>query len=395
MTPRLTRRSALAGAAALTGLAAHGARAAASGATMAYVGSYTPEGHGIAQYRFDEATGALESVGLAAQLTNPSWICIDAKRGRLYAISETDDFGQIHTGSVTAFTIDAATGALTKLNTVSSGGTGPAHMSLHPSGRFALVANYGGGAVAVLGVREDGSLTDPVDVQAAPALAAPIVGDAAQMANRAPSDHTKPHMHMVAADPSGRFVVADDAGSDRIDVWTIDPASGHLSLAGFAATPPGSAPRHFVFSADGRRLFNLQEHDGLLKAYRFDAATGVLTLEQAVSTLHHGYEGSFQASELALTRDGRFLLAGSRLRNTVTTVAVGAHGLHVVSEAWTQGDHPRSFALDPSGRFLVCCNQRSDNLTTFKLDPATGALTFTGRFTPVGSPAVVAFHRLG
>ncbi len=393
MRPHLTRRSAVAGVAAIAGLAAQRA-AAAQGATMAYVGSYTPEGHGIAQYRFDEATGALESVGLAAQLTNPSWISLDSKRGRLFAISETDDFGQVHTGSVTAFTIDASTGALTRLNTVSSGGTGPAHMSLHPSGRFALVANYGGGAVAVLGIREDGSLTDPLDVQAAPALASPIVGDPAQMANLGVSDHTRPHMHMVAADPSGRFVLADDAGSDRIDVWRID-AAGHLTPASFAATPAGSAPRHFVFSADGRRLFNLQEHDGLLKAYRFDPATGALTLEQVVPTLRRGYEGSFLASELALTHDGRFLLAGARLRNTITTVAVGAHGLRVVGEAWTQGDHPRSFALDPRGRFLVCCNQRSDNLTTFRLDAATGALSFTGRFTPVGSPAVIAFHRLG
>ena len=125
-------------------------------------------------------------------------------------------------------------------------------------------------------------------------------------------------------------------------------------------------------------------------------ATGALTLEQAVQTLNPRFAGSSLASELALSRDGRFLFAGNRLRNTITTVGIGPGGqMKVLSEAWTQGDHPRSFTLDPTGRFLICCNQRSDDLTTFRINPETGALTFTGRFDAVGSPAVLAFWRAG
>jgi 6-phosphogluconolactonase (cycloisomerase 2 family) len=395
-TPTLTRRGALIGVAALA--AASRASAAAAGPIMAYVGSYTPEGHGVFQYRFDPRTGALSPVGLAAAITNPTWITLDPARGRMFVLSETDDFGPDHTGSVTVFDIDPRTGALTRRNTVSSGGAGPAYISLHPSGRFVLVANYVGGSVAVLGVTPVGDLTPPLDIRAIPKPAAPPVPDPSELGNLGLSDHTSAHMHMIAADPSGRFVIADDAGSDRINVWRLDPATGKLTPAAtpFVTTPSGSAPRHFVFAAGGRRLFDLQEHDGDLTAYAFDPATGALTPEQTLPTLNPGYAGSSLASELAPSHDGRFLFAGERLRNTIVTVAIGPGGrLRRVSEAWTQGDHPRSFSLDPTGRFLICCNQRSDNLTTFAVNPATGALTFTGRFDAIGSPAVVAFWRAG
>jgi 6-phosphogluconolactonase (cycloisomerase 2 family) len=330
-------------------------------------------------------------LGVAAALTNPTWITIDAARGRLFALSETDQ------GAVTAFEINPTDGGLRRINVVSSGGAGPAYISLHPSGRFLLVANYVGGSVAVLGVGADGALSGPLDVQLAAHVAMGAPGSL-ELANLGVSDHAAPHMHMIAADPSGRFVIADDAGSDRIYVWRLDPQSGRLTPAAtpFTPTPPGSAPRHFVFTPDGRRLFDLQEHDGLLSAYAFDPQTGSLSLEQTVQTLHPGFAGSSLASELALSPDGRFLYAANRLRNTITTVALRPDGrLEPVSEAWVQGDHPRSFSIDPTGRFLICCNQRSDDLTTFSIDRATGALTFTGRFDAIGSPAVLAFHRLG
>ena len=398
MIPALTRRGVLIGASALAAASSGLARAGAGRSVMAYVGSYTPEGHGVFQYHFDSQTGALTPVGLAAAITNPSWITIDAAHGRLFALSEVDNFGDGHTGSVTAFAIDPASGGLIRRNTVSSGGAGPAYISVHPSGRFVLAANYGGGSVAVLGVTEDGALTDPLDVQATPKPAAPPTPDPAQLRNLALSDHTTAHMHMIAPDPSGRFVIADDAGSDRINVWRLDAATGRLTPAAtpFTAVQSGAAPRHFVFAPGGRRMFNLQEHDGLLKSYGFDPVSGALTPEQTVATLHAGYAGSSLASELAISQDGRLLFAANRLRNTLTTIAVSRTGrMKVLGEAWTQGDHPRSFSLDPSGRFLICCNQRSDNLTTFRVAPGTGALSFTERFEQIGSPAVLAFYTMG
>ena len=67
---------------------------------------------------------------------------------------------------MSAYSVDRATGRLTLLNSVSSEGAGPAHMSIHPAGKHALVANYGGGTVAVLPIQPDGQLGAATDVSA-------------------------------------------------------------------------------------------------------------------------------------------------------------------------------------------------------------------------------------
>jgi 6-phosphogluconolactonase (cycloisomerase 2 family) len=55
------------------------------------------------------------------------------------------------------------------------------------------------------------------------------------------------------------------------------------------------------------------------------------------------------------------------------------------------GDYPRHFRIDPSGGFLYVCNQKGDCITSFRRNRETGLLTFTGNYTPVGSPAILTF----
>lgn len=394
----LGRRAALAGLAASAGaLAAASGRAETrtAGAVFAYVGGYTPEaGGGIHVLRFDAATGRLEPQTVVGGIANPTWLVIDAPRRRLFAMSETGDYGPDRTGSVTAFAI-GADGALERLGTAGTGAAGPAHVGLHPSGRWLAAADYGGGAVALLPVGEDGRPGEPVQVERmTPRPAPPSPAPGQDATNFGESDHRAPHMHMADFDPAGRFLLACDAGSDRIYVWRLDASAGRLLPARvpFVATPPGSAPRHFAFGRDGRFLHVLQEHDGLVATYRYDPAEGGLELLRRTPTLPPGYAGSDLASEIALSRDGRFLYAANRLRDTVTTFACGPGGaLRRVGETWTQSDYPRSFGLSPDGRWLVSCNQRGDDLTTFRIDPATGVPVFSGAFTPVRSPAAIVF----
>ena len=69
----------------------------------------------------------------------------------------------------------------------------------------------------------------------------------------------------------------------------------------------------------------------------------------------------------------------------------GSGRLSRVGEASTLGDYPRSFTIDPTGNFLFSCNQRSDAIATFRVRGDGGQLAFTGEYTGVGSPAVIAF----
>jgi len=263
---------------------------------------------------------------------------------------------------------------------------------VHPSGKFVFVANYGGGNVAVFPVGADGALGEATDVRPSVGPRHHVRAAIDPTGQFAVSDHDGPHLHMVAADPSGQFVIANDAGLDLTLIWRFDAATGRLLPAAVPviSAPPGSAPRHFAFHPNGRVFYNLYEHDAKVAVYDYDAARGGLRLKQIVSSLPPKFGGSNLASEIVMTADGRFLYVANRLHNAVAIFAVNDDGqLRSISETWVHADSPRSLCMDPGGAFLYSCNQRGDSITSFHLNAATGALTFTGRFEAVGSPAVM------
>jgi 6-phosphogluconolactonase (cycloisomerase 2 family) len=199
---------------------------------------------------------------------------------------------------------------------------------------------------------------------------------------------------MIEADPSGRFVLATDLGLDRIFVWRFDPAAGTLTPAEVpeAALPPGDGPRHFAFHPNGRWLYSLQEEASTIVTFDYDASTGRLSSRQTVSSLPAGFAGTNFTSGIVPSTDGRFVYVANRLHDSIAWFSVAADGtLAFAGEEWTRGDYPRSVAFDPSGNFLYSCNQRSDAVTTFRVDRASGRLAFTGHYTPVGAPSSIIF----
>jgi 6-phosphogluconolactonase len=372
------------------------ASAAANAASYAYVGTYTPNGGGIYLFRIDPVTAALSQLQVIDDIKNPSWLTLNPAQTRLYAVSEIDNYQGTRSGAVVSYAIDSDSLQLKRLGAVSSGGTTPAHLSVHPSGKFVFVANYGGGNVAVFPVDSDGALGEASDVRPSvgPRHHARAVNDPA--GQFAVSDHEGPHLHMVAADPSGQFVIANDAGLDLTWVWRFDASGGRLLPADtpVISAPPGSAPRHFVFHPNGRVFYNLYEHDGRVVVYDYDAARGGLKLKQTLMSLPPKFAGSNLSAEIVITADGRFLYVSNRLHNAVAGFAVASDGqLRNLSETWVHADSPRNLCIDPSGTLLFSCNQRGDSITSFHLNAVTGALTFTGRFEPVGSPAVMTILR--
>jgi 6-phosphogluconolactonase (cycloisomerase 2 family) len=368
--------------------------AAAPGATYAYVGTYTPNGGGIYLFRVDAQSGALTQMHVLDDIHNPSWLALNPARNCLYAVSEIDNFKDTHGGAVAAYAIDPATLQLKRLNAVSSGGAGPSHVSVHPSGKFAFVANYGGGNVAVLPIGADGTLGEASDVR--PSVGARHHARAVDdpLGQFAVSDHDGPHPHMVATDPSGQFVVANDSGLDLTLVWRLDMQAGRLLPADtpVIAAPSGSAPRHFVFHPNGRFFYNLYEHDAKVAVYDYDSTYGAMKFRQMISTLPAKFAGSNLSSEITMTADGKFLYVSNRLHSSITVFAVAADGqLRSVAENWAHADSPRSICIDPSGEFLYSCNNKGDSITSFRVSPVSGTLSFTGRFEPVGSPACIVF----
>jgi len=354
-------------------------------------------GRGIHVFRMDRDTGALTAQGVYEMGTSPSCLAVNAAGTRLYSANETDRVGEGKEGSISAFTVGSSDGKLTLLNTVRSGGAGPTYVSIHPSGRFLLVANYFGGSVAVLPIAEDGRLGPPSEVKNDGGQVGPPRAANAPKGSFAISGHDRTHAHMIQADPAGRFVLHVDLGLDKIFVWKFDVTKGALAANDPAAVslPPGDGPRHFHFHPNGRWLYSVQEEGSTVVCFDYDAATGRLTARQSLSTLPPGFAGSNFCSEILVSSDGRFVYVVNRLHDSIGIFSVGANGsLTYVGEEWTRGNYPRSFSFDPSGRLIYCCNQRSDNLATFRVDPRTGGLSFTGQYTPVGNPSHVVFVEL-
>ena len=366
------------------------AQTATAAYAYAFVGTYTPNGGGIYLFRMDLASGALTQLQVFGDIRNPTWLAINPAQTNLYAVSEIDNYQSTRSGAVVSYAIDTASLRIRRLGAVSSAGALPAHISVHPSGRFVFVANYGGGNVAVFPVRPDGSLGDPTDIRPSvgPRHRAHAVDD--PPGQFAVSDHDGPHVHMVESDPSGQFVIANDAGLDLTLVWRFDAQGGRLLPAEVpvVAAASGAAPRHFVFHPNGRILYNLHEHDAKIAVYDYDAAKGGLKSKQLVSALPPKFKGSNLSSEIVITADGRFLYVSNRLHSAIAAFAVANDGqLRMISEFWAHADSPRCLTLAPGGEFLYSCNQRSDSVTSFRINSSSGALQFTGRYEPVGSPA--------
>jgi 6-phosphogluconolactonase (cycloisomerase 2 family) len=353
-------------------------------------------GRGIHMFRVDRKSGALTAAGIVEMGNSPTCVAVNAAGTVLYSANENDHVEPDKQGTVSAWAIDPASGALKLLNTVPAGGRGPTYLILHPSGRFLLVANYFGGSVAVLPIQSDGKLSPPSDVQKPEGKIGPTHATNAPPGSFAISGHDHTHAHMIQADASGRFVVHADLGQDKIFVWKFDDQTGKLTEPTEVRLPAGDGPRHFAFHPNNRWFYSVQEEGSTVVLFDFDTASGKLTARQTISTLPQGFAGSNFCSEILLSSDGRFLYVGNRLHDSIGIFSVGADGkLTYVGEEWTHGDYPRSFGFDPTGRFLYCCNQRGDNLATFRVDHESGKLSFTGQYTPVGNPSTLVFVDLG
>ena len=383
-----------------------------AGPLLAYVGTFSSplrdvlptqvdlppgNGRGIHLFQVNRETGALTPVGIQELGTSPSCLALNAAGTRLYSANETDRVGDDGEGTVSAFAINRSNGQLELLNTVRSGGAGPTYVSVHPRGRFLLVANYFGGSVAVLPILPDGRLGDATDIKKDAGKLGPTRATNSPTGSFAFSGHDRTHAHMIQADHSGRFVLHVDLGLDQIFVWKFDDQKGTLtpSESPSVSLPPGDGPRHFHFHPNGRWFYSIQEEGSNIVCFDYDAATGRLTSRQTISTLPPGFAGSNFCSEILVSTDGKFVYAGNRLHDSVGIFSVSADGtLTFVGEEWTRGNYPRSFNFDPTGQFFYCCNQRGDNVAVFRVNRETGALAFTGQYAAVGNPSMIVFLNL-
>jgi 6-phosphogluconolactonase len=360
---------------------ARAASATAPEKLWVYVGTYTGKSKGIYRCELDLRSGELTLQGLAATTTNPSFLALDPAHRFLYAVNEVDHVAGSKSATVSAFAIDPGTGMLTLLNQQSSRGTSPAHLIVDATGKNVLVANYGSGSVAVLPIGPDGRL--------GPATG--FVPHRGSSINK--SRQEGPHAHCVTLDPANRRVVVADLGLDKVLIYQLDPARGHLTpnAPRFAAVTPGSGPRHFVFHPNGRTAYVINELASTVLAFAYDAATGALQAKQTLSTLPASFKKANTTAEIQVHPSGKFLYGSNRGHDSIAIFAIDpATGLLTASGYEpTGGKTPRNFTIDPTGAYLLAANQDSGTVVVFRIDPETGALSPTGHMVAISMPVCV------
>jgi 6-phosphogluconolactonase len=376
----ITALAALAGLAAITDRRSE-ARAIGS-ERMLYVGTYTGEtSRGIYAFRFDDRSGGLTPIGLAAETPSPSFLTSSANGRVVFAVNELQSFRGAASGSVTSFAVDPVTAKLTEISVQPTGGAGPCHLALDRTGRYLAVANYAGGNFALFPVGADGRLQAATSVMA---------GEESRPGRSTPPTRLG---HMVEFDAHNRFLLAADKGLDALLVYRFDASTGALApnRPPSAVLPAGSGPRHFAFHPNRKWLFAINELAATITTFEWDQTSGKLTAGSSVSTRPADVTSGTTA-EIAVHPSGRFVYGSNRGHDSIAVFSVGGGGaLTLVQYQSTRGKTPRHFALDPAGRWLIAANQESDTLAVFRIDQNTGRLSPAGPLTTVGSPVNILF----
>ena len=338
---------------------------------LLYVGTYTES---IYLVRMDRKSGELRRIGAVNAGANPSFLTIHPNGRVLYAVNELDK------GAVSAFAIEKGIDGLTRLNQQPSEGGAPCYVSVDKSGRALLVANYMGGNVALLPIEASGAL--------APAHVVQHTGTGPNAERQ-----EAPHAHCILPDATNRFALAADLGADRVFVYGLDLEGKSLRRVGEAVMRPGAGPRHLAFHPTLPLVFVANELDSTIGTLRFDAERGTLAPQGTLSTLPTGWAGTNYPADIHVAGNGRSLYVSNRGHNSLAVFSVagstGALALEQVIS--TEGDWPRNFSLDPSGRWLLVANQRSDTVIVFGRDPDNGRLTRTQQRIAIPSPVCLRF----
>lgn len=349
---------------------------------LLYIGTYTSTGksEGIYVHKFDAETGSLSPLFIIKNVLEPSYLTIDKNRKYLFAVNELVEYKGKKSGAVSAFEIDRKTGNLNYLNEQPSLGDAPCFITASDNQKFALVANYLGGNVAVLPIEKNGNLGASVDLEQNTGFGP----------NKERQDSA--HAHSITLDNKNRFAFAADLGVDKLFIYRFDEKTGKLDAnenQPFYQTKAGAGPRHFTFHQNGKLAFLINELDLTITSLKYDEKLGTLKEIQTVPTLPAGASKSgVTCADIHVSPNGKFVYGSNRGHNSIVsyTVEEKTGRLSYIEHISTGGKKPRNFTIAPNGKFLLVANQDTDNIVVFQMDEKTGKLQKTANTANVPVP---------
>jgi 6-phosphogluconolactonase len=372
------------GISALMGLAAT-ARAASPSCWVYFGTSATNSSRGLYLSRLDQDTGSLSPAVRAADKSDSVFLAFSPDKRHLYSLAEVPGAGSRPVEAIETYEVNASTGALKNVGERVVDGSEACHISVDPSGRCVLTANYGDQYVEVFPIRADSTVGERSCV--------------IHHSGHGPdaSRQETAHPHSINVDPSGRFAIVADLGLDKVFVYRFDAAAGTLSPNDppNALLAPGAGPRHFAFHPDGRHAFVINEMGGTITAFHWDGEKGILTPYETVPILRKDFKGLNKSAEVVVARTGNFVYGSNRGDDSIVVHAFdpSTGQLTFVQRMGDGIKVPRNYAIDPSGRWLVCGNLDADTATVYGIDAQSGRLSLVGSVS-VPEPLCVRFLQM-
>lgn len=351
-------------------------------ADIVWLGTSGRASKGIYVSELDPDKGSLSEPKLAAELPGAGFQALSPDGKFIYSTC-----GIAGGGGVAALRVKDG-GLLEELNQQSTGGKGCCFVGIDSTGRCVLAANYGDGSVASFCVADDGSLEEAASTH--------------RHEGSGPNEKRQkaPHAHSFYPGPDNRFAYAPDLGIDKVMIYQMDAATGKTEPAGAGVLPPGSGPRHMKFGRDGKHAYVLNELTLTVSVFERDAKTGALKPGRVVPVLPDGSDTEgMTCSEIRISKDGRFAYTANRDtagrgRDSVSVLSIAAAGgLDRLQTIPAGTEVPRNIGLDPSGRWLLVCGQKSNRVAVLGVDPKSGRLSATGHGVDLGAPMCVTFAK--
>lgn len=343
------------------------------------IGSYTrsADDDGIYVYSFNSQTGDFSLKSKTSGEHNPSFLDVSRDGKYVYAINETRE------GKISSFLFNPVSGELKFVNRVGTGGS-PCYVTVDDKNKCVFAGNYGGGSLVAVPLNSDGSLSDKSQF---------IQQEAVTVVN----GRARTNLHSTVLSPDNKYLLTANLGTDRISVYNFNPAATSDPLTpaepAYASLKQGSGPRHIAFHPNEKYVYVITELSGEVVA--FDFKKGKLTEKQVISLVPADFKGRVDAADIHVSPDGKFLYGTTRNEvNTIVTYSIDKSGklTHVDTQS-VLGVHPRNFAIDPTGNFVLVANQNTDNVIIFKRDKSTGKLTPTGKKIELSRPVCLKFTK--
>lgn len=338
--------------------------------TSLYVGTYTNESsEGIYKLNFNVETGKIGNLMLVAKASNPSFLTFDSAKRFVYAVHEDNNFNSENSGAVSAYKVEES-GVLTLLNTVSSQGAHPCYVAIDSDGENVAVSNYSGGTVALYQTLENGGLTD-----------------AFQVINHN-NDSITSHAH--SAQYIDNFLIVADLGKNAVYEYAKKGTSYSLKSNSIVAMNEKSGPRHFVFDATKKFIYIINEHANSITTAKKNGEN--FELLGHTSTLADSFKGESYCADIHISKDQKFVYGSNRGENSIVVFKrdLETGNLEKIQNISTEGNWPRNFTLSPNGKHLLVANQKSNNISVYKIDAASGMLTYLHGFE-MSAPVCLLF----